>query len=65
MHAAARLLLHGRIDHVQVSWVKLGASGVATMLASGVDDLGGTLDGGDHQPDGRERGTDRPPRAPS
>ncbi len=43
MHAAARLLLHGRIDHIQVSWVKLGAAGVQTMLRSGVDDLGGTL----------------------
>ncbi len=43
VHAAARLLLHGRIDHIQVSWVKLGAAGVQTMLGSGVDDLGGTL----------------------
>ena len=24
VHAFARLLLHGRIDHMQVSWVKLG-----------------------------------------
>jgi FO synthase len=43
VHAAGRLLLHGRVDHVQVSWVKLGASGVHTMLGSGADDLGGTL----------------------
>jgi FO synthase len=43
VHAAARLLLHGRIDHIQVSWVKLGAVGVQTMLGSGADDLGGTL----------------------
>ena len=43
VHAMARLALHGRIDHVQVSWVKLGPDGVATMLCSGVDDLGGTL----------------------
>ena len=43
VHAAARLLLHGRVDHVQVSWVKLGADGVRTMLQSGADDLGGTL----------------------
>ncbi len=43
VHAAGRLLLHGRIDHVQVSWVKLGAAGVHTMLRSGADDLGGTL----------------------
>ncbi len=43
VHAVARLLLHGRIDHIQVSWVKLGATGVQTMLGAGVDDLGGTL----------------------
>lgn len=43
VHAAGRLLLHGRVDHIQVSWVKLGASGVRTMLDSGADDLGGTL----------------------
>jgi FO synthase len=36
-------MLHGRIDHVQVSWVKLGAVGVRSMLQSGADDLGGTL----------------------
>ncbi len=43
VHAAARLLLHGRIDHVQTSWVKLGEAGVVAMLGSGADDLGGTL----------------------
>ena len=43
VHAAARLLLHGRIDHVQTSWVKLGVAGSRTMLQSGADDLGGTL----------------------
>ena len=43
VHAASRLLLHGCIDHVQVSWVKLGADGVRAMLQSGADDLGGTL----------------------
>jgi FO synthase len=43
VHAAARVFLAGRIDHVQVSWVKLGPEGVATMLAGGADDLGGTL----------------------
>lgn len=43
VHAAARLLLHGRVDHVQVSWVKLGAAGSQVMLGSGADDLGGTL----------------------
>ncbi len=43
VHAAARLLLHGRIDHVQTSWVKLGGAGVRAMLQAGADDLGGTL----------------------
>ncbi|MEP6463977.1 MAG: bifunctional FO biosynthesis protein CofGH, partial [Frankiaceae bacterium] len=43
VHAMARLLLHGRIAHVQCSWVKLGSQGCVTMLQGGVDDLGGTL----------------------
>ncbi|HWB66141.1 MAG TPA: bifunctional FO biosynthesis protein CofGH [Mycobacteriales bacterium] len=43
VHAMARILLHGRIDHVQTSWVKLGTEGCVQMLRGGVDDLGGTL----------------------
>jgi FO synthase len=43
VHAVARLLLHGRIDHVQCSWVKLGPEQCGQVLAGGVDDLGGTL----------------------
>ncbi|HEX4017409.1 MAG TPA: bifunctional FO biosynthesis protein CofGH [Frankiaceae bacterium] len=43
VHAMARLLLAGAIDHVQTSWVKLGVEGTRTMLAGGADDLGGTL----------------------
>ena len=43
VHAMARLLLHGRIANIQCSWVKLGAAGCRTMLAGGVNDLGGTL----------------------
>jgi FO synthase len=43
VHAVARLLLHGRIDHIQCSWVKLGPQQCAAVLAGGVDDLGGTL----------------------
>jgi FO synthase len=43
VHAVARLLLHGRIDHIQTSWVKLGVEGTRAMLRGGVDDLGGTL----------------------
>jgi FO synthase len=41
--AMARLLLHGRIDNIQTSWVKLGSEGAAEMLRSGANDLGGTL----------------------
>jgi FO synthase len=43
VHAMARLLLHGHINHIQTSWVKLGAEGSVEMLRGGVDDLGGTL----------------------
>jgi FO synthase len=43
VHAMARILLHGRIHHIQTSWVKLGTEGSAQMLRGGVDDLGGTL----------------------
>ncbi len=43
VHAVARIMLHGRIDHIQTSWVKLGAEGTRLMLRSGCDDLGGTL----------------------
>ena len=43
VHAVARILLHGRIPHVQTSWVKLGTDGTRQMLRAGADDLGGTL----------------------
>ncbi|MFN8125767.1 MAG: hypothetical protein U0R64_04580 [Candidatus Nanopelagicales bacterium] len=43
VHAMSRLMLHGVIDHVQCSWVKLGPSGCRVMLTGGADDLGGTL----------------------
>ena len=43
MHAIARILLDGLIDHVQVSWVKLGIDACTTILRSGADDFGGTL----------------------
>jgi len=43
VHAVARIALHGLINHVQASWVKLGACGVRQLLQAGVDDLGGTL----------------------
>jgi FO synthase len=43
MHAVSRLVLHGRIDNIQCSWVKLGEAGVNLALAAGANDLGGTL----------------------
>jgi FO synthase len=43
VHAMARILLHGRIDNIQTSWVKLGAEGSRQVLTGGVNDLGGTL----------------------
>ncbi|KGA10251.1 MAG: FO synthase [actinobacterium acAMD-2] len=43
VHAMARLMLHGRIDHIQASWVKVGDANVQQLLQGGVDDLGGTL----------------------
>lgn len=43
VHAMARILLHGRIDNIQTSWVKLGVEGTHAMLNAGANDLGGTL----------------------
>jgi FO synthase len=43
VHAFARLALHGRIDHIQCSWVKLGDRLSADILRGGADDMGGTL----------------------
>ncbi|MEM6693111.1 MAG: 5-amino-6-(D-ribitylamino)uracil--L-tyrosine 4-hydroxyphenyl transferase CofH [Pseudomonadota bacterium] len=43
MHAVSRIMLHGHIDNIQVSWTKLGAERAREMLMRGVNDLGGTL----------------------
>ncbi|MFT6756357.1 MAG: FO synthase [Chitinophagales bacterium] len=43
MHAVARLALHGQIDNIQTSWVKMGAAGAKQCLNAGVNDLGGSL----------------------
>jgi FO synthase len=43
VHALSRILLHGAIDNIQCSWVKLGAGTCRDVLAGGVNDLGGTL----------------------
>jgi FO synthase len=43
VHALARLGLHGRIDNVQCSWVKLGDEQTSELLRGGANDIGGTL----------------------
>ncbi len=43
VHAVARIALHGFIDNIQVSWVKMGADGAKLALQAGANDLGGTL----------------------
>ena len=43
MHAVGRIALHGYIDNVQVSWVKMGLEGSKACLGAGCNDLGGTL----------------------
>ncbi|MCV7189868.1 bifunctional FO biosynthesis protein CofGH [Mycolicibacterium thermoresistibile] len=43
VHALARIMLHGRINHIQTSWVKLGVERTQVMLQGGANDLGGTL----------------------
>ena len=43
VHAVSRLMLHGRISHIQVPWTRLDTDQVKWMLRSGADDLGGTL----------------------
>jgi FO synthase len=43
MHAVARIAYAGDIDNIQVSWVKMGATGARQVLRAGANDLGGTL----------------------
>jgi 7,8-didemethyl-8-hydroxy-5-deazariboflavin synthase CofH subunit len=43
VHALARLLLHGYIPNIQVSWVKLGFEGSLACLQAGANDFSGTL----------------------
>lgn len=43
MHAIARIVFYGVIDHIQTSWVKMGPEGAAACLNAGADDMGGTL----------------------
>ncbi len=43
VHALARVMLAGAINHIQVSWVKLGREVSQLSLLAGADDYGGTL----------------------
>jgi FO synthase len=43
VHALSRIMLHGAIDSIQCSWVKLGDDLCRDVLGGGVNDLGGTL----------------------
>src|ERR1700687_1996231 len=43
VHALARVLLHGAIKNLQVSWVKLGFEMSLACLQAGANDLSGTL----------------------
>ena len=64
LHAVARLALHPLITNVQASWVKLGPDGIRQALASGVNDLGGTLmNESISRAAGSEWGQEMPPEA--
>jgi 7,8-didemethyl-8-hydroxy-5-deazariboflavin synthase CofH subunit len=43
VHALARILLHGAIPNIQVSWVKLGFQTSLDCLKAGANDFSGTL----------------------
>jgi 2-iminoacetate synthase ThiH len=43
VHALSRLLLHGAIENLQVSWVKLGFDVSLACLKAGANDFSGTL----------------------
>jgi 7,8-didemethyl-8-hydroxy-5-deazariboflavin synthase CofH subunit len=43
VHALARIMLAGSINHIQVSWVKLGREISQLCMLAGADDYGGTL----------------------
>ncbi len=43
VHALSRIVLAGSINHIQVSWVKLGREVSQLSLLAGADDYGGTL----------------------
>ncbi|UEA58400.1 FO synthase [Gordonia otitidis] len=57
VHAVARLMTVGHIDHLQVAWTKLDRDVVLEVLSGGADDLGGLLLDGELSPEsGQEAG---------
>ena len=55
VHAIARLVYAGDIDHIQASWVKLGLPGAQQLLHAGRRRHGRHADGREHQPGRRRR----------
>ena len=51
VHAVARLMMLGTIDHVQAAWTKLDADALRAVLRGGADDVGGVLMDGTLRPD--------------
>ncbi|WP_207842932.1 FO synthase [Williamsia soli] len=51
LHAVARLLTVGAIDHLQAAWTKLDDVALEAVLRGGADDVGGVLIDGSLRPD--------------
>ncbi|PYE19465.1 FO synthase subunit 2 [Williamsia limnetica] len=51
LHAVARLLTLGAIDHLQAAWTKLDEVALDAVLRGGADDVGGVLIDGRLRPD--------------
>lgn len=63
VHAVARLMMLGTIDHLQAAWTKLDADALRAVLRGGADDVGGVLMDGALRPDaGPESGRQLSPK---
>lgn len=51
LHAVARLMLTGSINHIQAAWTKLGLCVTQDVLRGGADDIGGILLDGSVRPE--------------
>ncbi len=51
VHAVARLMTVGAIDHLQAAWTKLDAGALNAVLRGGADDVGGVLIDGTLMPE--------------